>query len=56
MDLLNGTPMKAAFTMGVKPDGREYLVVVVKGTFLIPAMPGSNPQLAAVQPDPVMAD
>jgi len=28
--------MKAAYTMGMKPDGRELLVVAVKGTFTIP--------------------
>jgi hypothetical protein len=56
MELLNGTRMKAAYTMGVKPSGQESLVVVVKGTFLIPANPGAVPELAAVQLDPVMAD
>jgi 3-oxoacyl-[acyl-carrier-protein] synthase-1 len=29
--------MQAAYTLGMEPDGRELLVVVVKGTFLIPA-------------------
>jgi len=31
MDLLNATKMQAGYTMGMKPDGRELLVVVVKG-------------------------
>ena len=56
MELINGTRMKAAYTMGVKPDGRESLVVVTKGTFLIPSDPSKVPALAPVQVDPVMAD
>ena len=36
MNLLNATEMPAAWTMGVDPLGREHVVVVVKGTFLIP--------------------
>lgn len=36
MNLLNATSMLAAWTMGVDPSGREHVVVVVKGTFLIP--------------------
>ena len=48
--------MKATYTMGMKPDGRELLVVVVKGTFNIPADPQEPPTLAAVQEDFVMAD
>ncbi len=36
MDLLNSTGMQAGYTMGMKPDGREILVVAVKGTFIIP--------------------
>ena len=47
--------MKAAYTMGMKPDGRELLVVVIKGTFAIPKN-GDKPQLAAKQADLVMAD
>ena len=37
MELLNATGMQAGYTMGLRPDGRELLVVVVKGTFDIPA-------------------
>jgi len=55
MELLNATKMKAGYTMGLKPDGRELLVVVVKGTFTIPK-PGEEPQLAPEQTDLVMAD
>src|SRR3954454_12167616 len=36
MNLLNATAMQAAWTMGVDPTGREHVVVVVKGTYLIP--------------------
>lgn len=37
MELINATKMNAGYTMGMDPSGREYLVVVVKGTFKIPA-------------------
>lgn len=40
MDLLNSTGMPAGYTMGMQPDGRELLVVVVKGTFTIPKQGG----------------
>src|SRR6266480_55376 len=56
MELLNATRMKAAYTMGMKPDGRELLVVVVKGTFSIPKSPSIVPELAEEQADLVMAD
>jgi hypothetical protein len=36
MILLNGTRMPAAWIVGIDPSARERLVVVVKGTFLIP--------------------
>lgn len=36
MNLLNATKMQAGYTMGMNPEGRELLVVVVKGTFNIP--------------------
>ncbi len=55
MELLNATKMKAGYTMGLRPDGRELLVVVVKGTFNFPK-PGQEPELAAQQADLVMAD
>jgi hypothetical protein len=55
MELLNGTKMTAGYTMGLRPDGRELLVVVVKGTFTIPT--GNRPpELAGQQADLVMAD
>ena len=55
MELLNATKMKAGYTMGMKPDGRELLVVVVKGTFKIPK-PGQEVELSPQQADLVMAD
>jgi hypothetical protein len=55
MELLNATKMRAAYTMGMKPDGRELLVTVVKGTFSIPRN-GEEPQLAEEQVAPVEAD
>ena len=42
MELLNATKMTAGYTMGMRPDGRELLVVVVKGTFAIPAPAGNR--------------
>ena len=40
--------MEAGYTMGMNPDGRELLVVVVKGTFQIPES-GQTPVLAPKQ-------
>lgn len=48
--------MKAAYTMGMKPDGRELLVVVLKGTFDFPACNGEAVALSRTQLDLVMAD
>jgi hypothetical protein len=56
MDLLNTTKMKAAYTLGMRPDGRELLVVVVKGTFSFPEKKGDPAPLASEQVDLVMAD
>ncbi len=33
MQLLNATPMRASYTLGLEPSGQEHVVVVVKGTF-----------------------
>ena len=55
MDLLNSTGMLAGYTMGMKPDGREMLVVAIKGTFAIPK-PGEKPKLAEEQIPLIMAD
>ena len=56
MHLTNGTKMQAAYTTGMRPDGRELLVVVVKGTFTIPAEPDVEPDLADEQVPLVTAD
>ena len=55
MELINATKMVAGYTMGMKPDGRESLVVVVKGTFTIPGS-GKVPVLAEEQVPLVEAD
>ncbi|MCP4408416.1 MAG: DUF2169 domain-containing protein [Gammaproteobacteria bacterium] len=55
MDLLNATGMQAGYTMGMQPDGRELLVVVVKGTFRFPDR-GYDPVLADKQLPLVEAD
>lgn len=55
MDLLNSTGMQAAYTQGTDKDGRDSLVVVVKGTFRIP-LDGGEPVPADVQKPLIMAD
>lgn len=55
MDLLNSTGMLAGYTMGMKPSGRESLVVVVKGTFIIPKQ-GEEVKLAEQQIPLIEAD
>lgn len=56
MELLNATKMIAGYTMGMKPDGRELLVVVVKGTFDFPEYADQIPALSQQQLPLVMAD
>ncbi|MCP4117538.1 MAG: DUF2169 domain-containing protein [Desulfobacteraceae bacterium] len=48
MRLEHITAMEAGYTMGMQPDGRELLVVCVKGTFTIPEN-GGEPELAKEQ-------
>jgi hypothetical protein len=55
MQLLNATNMQAGYTMGMQPDGRELMVVAVKGTFLIPRA-GKMAELAPEQEKLVEAD
>lgn len=55
MELVNSTRMVAGYTMGLEPSGRELLVVVVKGTFGIPAS-GEPLRLADEQMPLIMAD
>jgi hypothetical protein len=55
MELLNATKMVAGYTQGLRPDGRELLVVVVKGTFRLPGN-GQTVELADEQLPLVAAD
>lgn len=55
MKLQNFTRMSAGFTGGLRPDGREVLVVVVKGTFDIP-MAGQAAVLSELQAPLIDAD
>jgi hypothetical protein len=55
MELINATRMSAGYTMGLEPSGRELLVVVIKGTFVLPK-PGEPVRLADEQLPLIMAD
>ncbi|WP_157269369.1 DUF2169 family type VI secretion system accessory protein [Azohydromonas aeria] len=55
MELVNATRMVAGYTMGLEPSGRELLVVVIKGTFVLPR-PGEAVHLHEEQQPLVMAD
>jgi len=55
MELINATRMVAGYTMGLEPSGRELLVVVIKGTFVLPK-PGEQVRLHDEQLPLVMAD
>lgn len=55
MQLINATRMVAGFNVGLEPDGREVLVVVIKGTFVLPP-PGQPLRMHAQQVPLVMAD
>ncbi len=55
MELLNATPFAAGYTMGLEPSGREYLVVVVKGTYSLTES-GNPVELAPDQVPLVYAD
>jgi hypothetical protein len=56
MKLINATRMAADYALGVDKDARESVVVVVKGTFLIPKNPNDEPELAKMQIPLVTAD
>jgi len=56
MQLINSTRLVAGYTLGVAADGRESLVVVVKGTFQFPEEQGQSVQLHESQVPLVMAD
>lgn len=55
MELINATRMTAGYNVGLEPGGRELLVVVVKGTFVLPR-PGEAARLHDEQVPLVMAD
>jgi hypothetical protein len=55
MELINETRMVAGYNMGLEPSGRELLVVVIKGTFVLPK-PGEQVRLHEEQLPLIMAD
>lgn len=55
MELINTTRMVAGYNVGLESSGRELLVVVVKGTFVLP-VPGEDARLHDEQLPLVMAD
>lgn len=55
MELINATRMVAGYNMGLEPSGRELLVVVIKGTFVLPKL-GEQVRLADEQLPLIMAD
>jgi len=55
MELINDTRLLAGYSMGLEPSGRELLVVVIKGTFVLPRS-GEEPRLHEQQVPLVMAD
>jgi len=56
MDFVNQTKLVAGWTMGFQKDGRELVVVAVKGTFAIPERVDREPSLAEVQVPLVTSD
>lgn len=55
MELINATRMVAGYNMGLEPSGRELLVVVIKGAFVLPKN-GEPFRLADEQLPLIMAD
>ena len=55
MELINATRMVAGYNMGLESSGRELLVVVIKGTFVLPK-PGEQVRLHDEQLPLIMAD
>lgn len=55
MELINATRMSAGYNIGLELSGRELLVVVIKGTFVLPK-PGEEVRLHDEQLPLVMAD
>ncbi|KAA5841503.1 DUF2169 domain-containing protein [Pseudomonas chlororaphis] len=56
MELLNTTRLVAGYTTSTDKVGREWLVVVAKGTYAIPDRPEREPQLLEDQRPLVMTD
>lgn len=55
MEFINQSGLEAGWTLGFERDGRELLVVVIKGTYTLPAN-GAEPTLAEEQSKLVQAD
>ncbi len=55
MEFINATRMTAGYNMGLEPSGRELLVVVIKGTFVLPKN-GEQVRLHDEQVPLMMAD
>jgi hypothetical protein len=56
MNLVNATKLVAGYTMATDKTGREWLVVVAKGTYGIPDRPDHEPALLEEQAPLVMTD
>jgi hypothetical protein len=56
MQLINATKLAAGYTMATDKTGREWLVVVAKGTYGIPSSPDREPPLLEEQVPLVMTD
>lgn len=55
MEIINATRMTTGYNMGVEPSGRELLLVVIKGTFVLPKA-GSAVRLHEQQLPLIMSD
>jgi hypothetical protein len=56
MNLVNATKMAAGYAAGRLKDGTACLVLVAKGTFIIPVQPKTTLQLVPEQPEPLDSD
>src|SRR5262249_17346778 len=56
MFLINATKMAAGYNLNLDKEGREVIVFVVKGTYLLPAAAGAPPTLGPEQAPLVMTD
>ena len=56
MNLINATKMHSGYTMATRPDGRELLVVAVKGTYRLPDESDQDPVLSDQQEPLVHTD